>query len=148
MVLHRSQSILNTVYQRVPYWVQYYSQYTPPQSVRLHENIMLKYIYMLMTLSSIYIFQDESSILSTRNSYDPPILCFRPKLKAGWHIIIKLKFNDDKSEFLVVCAPWSRDEIRVETLTAGTSLVEATVSARSLGVHIDHALKMDVHIQK
>ena len=36
----------------------------------------------------------------------------------------------------MVCAPWSRDEIRV------------TVSARNLGVHIDHALKMDVHIQK
>ena len=60
----------------------------------------------------------------------------------------KLKFNDDKSEFLVVCAPWSRNEICVKTLTVGTSLVEATVSARNLGVHIDHTLKMDVHIQK
>ena len=60
----------------------------------------------------------------------------------------KLKFNDNKSEFLVVCAPWSRDEISVETLTVGTSLVKATVSTRNLGVHIDHALKMDVHIQK
>ena len=33
-------------------------------------------------------------------------------------------------------------------MTVGTSLVKATVSARNLGVHIDHALKMDVHIQK
>ena len=65
-----------------------------------------------------------------------------------WMAYNKLKFNDDKSEFLVVCALWSRDEIRVETLTVGTSLVEATVSARNLGVHIDHALKMDVHIQR
>ena len=47
-----------------------------------------------------------------------------------------------------MCAPWSRDEISIETLTVGTSLVKATVSARNLGVHIDHALKMDVHIQK
>ena len=48
----------------------------------------------------------------------------------------------------MVCAPWSRDKIPVETLTVGTSLVKATVSARNLGVHIAHALKMDVHIQK
>ena len=66
----------------------------------------------------------------------------------SWMAYNKLKFNDDKSEFLVVCAPWSRNEIRVKTLTVGTSLVEATVSARNLGVHIDHTLKMDVHIQK
>ena len=59
----------------------------------------------------------------------------------------KLKFNVDKYEFLVVCAPWSRDLIRVETLTVGTPLIKATVSARNLVVHIDHALKMDVHIQ-
>ena len=56
----------------------------------------------------------------------------------------KLKFN----EFLVVCAPCSRDEIHVETLTVGTSLVKGTASARNLGVHIDHALKINVHIQK
>ena len=30
----------------------------------------------------------------------------------------------------------------------GTYLVKATVSARDLGVHIAHGLKMDVHIQK
>ena len=65
-----------------------------------------------------------------------------------WMAYNKLKFNDDKSEFLVVCAPWSRDEISVETLTVGKSLVKATISARNFGVHIDHALKMDVHIQK
>ena len=41
----------------------------------------------------------------------------------SWMACNKLKFNDDKSEFLVMCAPWSRDEIRVETLTVGTSLV-------------------------
>ena len=52
------------------------------------------------------------------------------------------------TEFLVVCAPWSRDEIRVETKTVETPLVKATVSARNLGVHIDYALKMDIHIQK
>ena len=56
----------------------------------------------------------------------------------SWMAYNKLKFNDDKSEFLVVCGPWSRDEIRVETLTVGTSLVKATVSARNLGVHIFH----------
>ena len=60
----------------------------------------------------------------------------------------KVKFIDDKSEFLVVCAPWSRDEIHVETLTVGTSLVKATVSARNFGVNIYHAFKMDVHIEK
>ena len=37
------------------------------------------------------------------------------KIKS-WMAYNKLKFNDDKSDFLVVCAPWSRDEIRVETL--------------------------------
>ena len=67
-----------------------------------------------------------------------------------WMAHNKLKFNDVKSELLVVCAPspWSRNEIRVETSTVGTSLVKATVSARNLGGHIGHALKMDVHIQK
>ena len=41
----------------------------------------------------------------------------------SWMACNEVKFNDDKSEFLVVCAPWSRDEIRVETLTVGASLV-------------------------
>ena len=50
----------------------------------------------------------------------------------SWMAYNKLKFNDEESEFLVVCAPWSRDEILVETLTVGTSLVKATVSARNL----------------
>ena len=54
----------------------------------------------------------------------------------------KLKFNDDNTEYLVVCAPWSRDKIHVQTLTVGTSLVKATVSARNFGVRIDHAFKM------
>ena len=61
----------------------------------------------------------------------------------SWMAYNKLKFNDDKSEFLVVCALWSRDEIHFETLTAGTPLVgmaRARVSAHNLGVHIDHAL--------
>ena len=66
----------------------------------------------------------------------------------SWMAYYKLKFNDHKSAFLVVCAPWSRDEIRVKTLTVGTSLVKETVPARNLGVHTAHALKMDVHIQK
>ena len=35
----------------------------------------------------------------------------------SWMAYNKLKFNDDKSEFLVVCARWFREEIRVETLT-------------------------------
>ena len=64
-----------------------------------------------------------------------------------WMAYNELKCIADKSEFLVVCAPRSRDEIHGETLTVGTSLVKATVSAQNLGVHIDHALKMDVYIQ-
>ena len=39
-----------------------------------------------------------------------------------WKAYNKVTFNDDTSKFLVVCAPWSREEIR------------------NLGVHIDHAL--------
>ena len=46
----------------------------------------------------------------------------------------------------MVCAPWSRDEINIETFTLGTSLAKATVSAQNLGIPIDHALKIDVHI--
>ena len=37
-----------------------------------------------------------------------------------WMAYTKLKFIDDKSECLVVCAPWSRDEIHVGTLTVVT----------------------------
>ena len=60
----------------------------------------------------------------------------------------KLKFNDDKSEFLVVCAPWSRDEKNFGNFDSGNIpwwQVWARVPSHNLGVHIDHAIIMDVN---
>ena len=84
--------------------------------IHIYADATQLYIYFKMKvpssqLETLMIFQSCVSVIKSWMAYN------------------KLKFNDDKSEFLVVCAPWSRDEIRVETLPVGTSLVKATVSA-------------------
>ena len=59
----------------------------------------------------------------------------------------KLRLNDDKTEFLTICAPWLRQRITVTNITVGLSGAAAVSAARNLGVMMDHALNMDTHIQ-
>ena len=138
MVLHRSQLILNTVY-GIPTGSVLgpiiFTIYPSPFG-----KIARKYNV------EIHIYADDTQLY----------IYFKMKVPSSQLealMILQSCVSEIKScmacnKYLVVCAPWSHDEIRVNTLTVGTSLVKATVSARNLGVHIDHALKMDVHIQK
>ena len=59
----------------------------------------------------------------------------------------KLRLNDDKTEFLTICAPQNRKHISTDSLTAGGSEVAAAQRARNLGVVMEQTLSMDHHIQ-
>jgi hypothetical protein len=66
----------------------------------------------------------------------------------AWMAVNKLQLNDDKTEFLAICAPWYRDAVVVNNLTVGPSQVAAVPAARNLGVLMDNALNMDAHVQR
>ena len=65
-----------------------------------------------------------------------------------WMAINKLKFNDDKTEGLLIGSPQQLKKINIESLTVGSSQVHPTTSARNLGVIFDNHLTMKPHIQQ
>ena len=65
----------------------------------------------------------------------------------SWMILNKLRLNDDKTEFLTICAPQNRKHISTDSLTVGGSEVAAAQRARNLGVVMEQTLSMDHHIQ-
>ena len=107
-----------------------FTKYTSPL-MRLHETIMLKYIFMLMTLSCIYIYIYFKMKVPSSQLETLMLIQSRVSEIRSWMAYNKLKFNDDKSEFLVVCAHWSRDKIHVETLTVGLSYGDRAFSVKA-----------------
>ena len=65
----------------------------------------------------------------------------------SWMILNKLRLNDDKTEFLTICAPQNRKHISTDSVTVGGSEVAAAQRARNLGVVMEQTLSMDHHIQ-
>ena len=59
----------------------------------------------------------------------------------------KLHLNDDKTEFLVICASWLCAGVTVSSLTVGSSQIAASSAARNLGVIMNQALNMDTYVQ-
>ena len=60
----------------------------------------------------------------------------------------KLHLNDDKTEFLAVCAPWLRTGVTVSSLTVGSSHIAASSAARNSGVIMNQALNTVTHVQR
>ena len=60
----------------------------------------------------------------------------------------KLQLNDQKTEFLIICAPWKRDCVQFDEMEIGDARISSTTDARNLGVIMDKSLNMEKHIQK
>ena len=58
----------------------------------------------------------------------------------------KLKMNDDKTEFLIMCSPHFLDTFTELTITIGSCQIEPAKSARNLGVVFNSHLNMKHHI--
>ena len=54
----------------------------------------------------------------------------------------KLRFNDKKTEFLIMCAPWKRDCVQFDEIGIGEARSYSTTDARNLGVIMDKSLDM------
>ena len=65
-----------------------------------------------------------------------------------WMAENKLQLNDQKTEFLIICAPWKRDCVQFDEIEIGDARISSTTDARNLGVIMDKSLNMEKHIQK
>ena len=65
-----------------------------------------------------------------------------------WMAENKLQLNDQKTEFLIICAPWKRDCVQFDEIEIGDTRISSTTDAKNLGVIMDKSLNMEKHIQK
>ena len=64
-----------------------------------------------------------------------------------WMITNKLKFNDDKTEALLIGSPQQLKKVDLQSMSVGNVQVHPSTSARNLGVIFDSNLSMKSHIQ-
>ena len=62
-----------------------------------------------------------------------------------WMVVNKLKLNGDKSELLVLTAR-HRPPPLLDSIVIGADIIEASKSAKNIGVWLDNVLSMDVQI--
>ncbi len=93
----------------------------------------------------LYTFFKVKSPASQRRTLDVLIACVAEV--RSWMALNKLQLNDEKTEFITICAPQYRRNIFTNSLTVGGTEVTAVPRAKNLGVVIDQALSMDHHIK-
>jgi len=64
----------------------------------------------------------------------------------SWMASNMLKFNDDKTEVILIGTSRSLSKSCTFTLQIGDAIIEPSPSARDLGAHMDCHLKMDKHV--
>ena len=60
-----------------------------------------------------------------------------------WMAENKLQLNDQKTEFLIICAPWKRDCVQFDEIEIGDARISSTTDARNLGVIMDKSLNIE-----
>ena len=65
-----------------------------------------------------------------------------------WMTRNKLRFNDDKTELLIITSKRSQDKIRCNQMQIGTSNIEPSTIARNLGIMFDRTMSMESHVKK
>ena len=64
-----------------------------------------------------------------------------------WMITNRLKINDSKTEFLIICLPFPKVALLQDcTISVGGSRICCSETARNLGVILDSAKKLESHI--
>ena len=101
----------------------------------------------------IHIYADDTQLYVFFKMKDPisqqKALCTLQSCIAEIRVVTnKLHLNDDKTEFLTICAPWLRAGVTVSSLTVGSSQIAASFASGNLGVIMNQALNMDTYIQR
>ena len=63
-----------------------------------------------------------------------------------WMLRNKLKFNDSKTELLLLGKKPHLQKTSISCITVGSSSISASISVRNLGFYMDSYLRMDHHI--
>ena len=66
----------------------------------------------------------------------------------SWMSMNKLKLNDEKTEFLIMTSKYQQHKIRDHSINVGTTTIQASKSARNLGIIFDDNLCMDQHVKR
>jgi len=102
---------------------------------------------------SVHMYADDTQLyfsfdLDESLSLDEAIFRVQACVKEikEWMEVNKLKLNEDKTEYLIMVAPWLRDKIAVPKLLVGEEEIIANTHAKNLGVIFDQCMNMERHI--
>ena len=94
--------------------------------------------------TQLYLAFNVRTPASVEEAIHRVVMCIR-EIRA-WMATNKLKFNDDKSEALMICNQRQRSCVDVTTIEVGTATVSFRKTARNLGTLFDQALDMKSHV--
>ena len=66
----------------------------------------------------------------------------------NWMLEVKLKLNDDKTEFIIIGTRQQLAKVSVDSLQIGNETITSSSEVKNLGSWFDTQLKMDSHISK
>ena len=115
-----------------------YSMYTAPIADVIKRHGMVFHFYaddtqLYMSFKPVDVLQSKSLIER----------CIQDVQQ--WMVVNKLKLNGDKSELLVLTAR-HRPSPPLDSILIGADIIEASKSAKNIGVWLDNVLSMDVQI--
>ena len=102
---------------------------------------------------SIHLYADDTQLylpfgLDSPTQMETAITVMEKCVKhiATWMIYNKLKLNEEKTEFVIICSPRQRHKLTFSSICIGDSVISATENARNLGVVFDQSMNMKTHI--
>ena len=90
--------------------------------------------------TQIYCSFNVKSMVSAKSALQQISACVSEI--RDWMAYFKLKMNDDKTEFIVICSPHFLNTFDQVTVTVGKTIINPSHSARNLGVIFDSNLNM------
>ena len=123
---------------RDPSWDPYFLPSTHHQLELLLSVLILRYTSTRITHKYIYFktkdFKSQAEALRAIQECVSEI--------RQWIAENKLQLNDQKTEFVIICAPWKRDCVQFDEIEIGDARISSTTDARNLGVIMDISLNI------
>ena len=99
---------------------------------------------------NFHIYADDTQLYLAFNHNDPAMTLQRLESCVDdinmWMVCHSLKFNDDKSELIVISSPHNKSEVNSIKIKIGDQILSASSNVRDLGVVIDRVFNMDAHV--
>ena len=111
------------------------------------------YNIALQNKVSIHIYADDTQLYTSFNVNDPnDLMVALQRMEkcvsdiALWMQLNKLKLNEDKTEFVLICHPRNRHKIPPVMIHIGKETIPSSTSVRNLGATFDHGMRMSSHV--